>query len=110
MSTEALEAAQLGLLKDSGERDIIKFLARYPRVIESAAREREPHRIPFYLYDPASLFHTQHARGRDLPQLRFIEQDDKELTVARLALVRAVQLVISSGLLILGVEAPDEMR
>jgi arginyl-tRNA synthetase len=110
LSTEALEAAQLGLLKDSGERDIIKFLARYPRVIESAAREREPHRIPFYLYDLASLFHTQHARGRDLPQLRFIEQDNRELTVARLALVRAVQLVISSGLLILGVEAPDEMR
>jgi arginyl-tRNA synthetase len=110
LSTEALEAAQLGLLQDSGERDIVKFLARYPRVIESAAREREPHRIPFYLYDLASLFHAQHARGRDLPQLRFIEQDNRELTVARLALVRAVQMVISSGLRILGVEAPDEMR
>ncbi len=111
LSGAALGAsANLSLLNDSGERDLLRFLARYPRVIEGAARDREPHRVPFYLYDLASLFHAQHTRGRDSPHLRFIQQDDLELTMARQALVLAVKLVISSGLSVLGVQAPDEMR
>ncbi len=105
-----LPLGELDLLQDAGERDLLKFLARYPRVIEGAARDREPHRIPFYLYDLASLFHAQHTRGRDSPHLRFIQKDDRRLTVARQALVLAVKLVISSGLSVLGVQAPDEMR
>lgn len=104
------EAANMALLDDTGERDLLRFLARYPRVIEAAARDREPHRIPFYLYDLASFFHTQHTRGRDSPQLRFIQKEHREVTEARLALVLAVKLVISSGLSLLGVQAPDEMR
>ena len=105
-----LPLGELDLLQDTGERDLLKFLARYPRVIEGAARDREPHRIPFYLYDLASLFHAQHTRGRDSPHLRFIQKDDRRLTVARQTLVLAVKLVISSGLSVLGVQAPDEMR
>ena len=109
-SAAALARANLGRLQDTGERDLIKVLARFPRVIESAAREREPHRVPFYLYDLASLFHAQYARGNDSPQLRFSLANDAELTAARLALVHATRMVLSSGLNVLGVQAPDEMR
>ncbi len=109
-SAAALSQADLAQLNDSGERELIKFIARYARVVEAAAREREPHRVPFYLYDLASLFHAQYARGYDSPQLRFIQQGDRGMTLARLALVRAVQHVLSSGLDLLGVQAPEEMR
>jgi len=102
--------ADLGRLKDPGEIDIVKRLARYPRVIESAAREREPHRLPFYLFDLASAFHQHWARGNESPQLRFIQPNDRGVTVARLALVAALQDVIASGLSVLGVQAPEEMR
>ena len=108
-ATELIEA-DFSLLDDEGERGLIRELARFPRVVESAAREREPHRIPFYLYDLASAFHHQWARGNDSPHLRFSQTDDVKLTSARLALVSATQQVISSGLAILGVYAPLEMR
>ncbi len=106
---ELLEA-DLSLLDDDGERHLIRELARFPRVVDSAAREKEPHRIPFYLYDLASAFHHQWARGNDSPHLRFSQTNDVKLTSARLALVAATQQVISSGLAILGVYAPLEMR
>ena len=107
---EAIQKADLTQLNDSGERTLIRELSKFPRVIEGAARDREPHRIPFYLYDLASAFHQQHARGNDLPQLRFIQATDIRLTSARLALVCATQQVIASGLGILGVSAPLEMQ
>ena len=110
ISEVALAKADLGLLSDVGERELIKFIARYPRITEGAAREREPHRIPFYLYDLAGLFHAHYARGNDSPHLRFSQEDQPALTQARLALVLAVKTVISSGLNVLGVLAPDEMR
>jgi arginyl-tRNA synthetase len=110
LSPAGLAKANLGRLKDEGERDLIKMIARFARVTESAAREREPHRVPFYLYDLASLFHAQYARGNDSPQLRFSQADDAELTAARLTLVHAIRVVLSSGLSLLGVQAPDEMR
>ncbi|MEZ5843752.1 MAG: arginine--tRNA ligase [Hyphomicrobiaceae bacterium] len=105
-----VRSAELARLNDPGERDLIRLLARFPRLIEGAARDREPHRLPFYLYDLASLFHQQWARGNDSPHLRFIQPDDPGLTAARLALVAATKEVISSGLAVLGVHAPDEMR
>jgi len=106
----AIRSADLARLADPGEIDIIKRLARYPRVIESAAREREPHRLPFYLFDLASAFHQQWARGNESPHLRFIQPEDGGVTAARLALVAATQRVIASGLSVLGVQAPEEMR
>jgi arginyl-tRNA synthetase len=66
--------------------------------------------VAFYLYDLASEFHAQWSRGKDLPHLRFIIQNDPELTAARLALVQGVVTVLASGLSVLGVEAPSEMR
>ena len=105
-----LQKAPLGRLTDPAEFAILKKLALYPRLVETAAIAHEPHRIAFYLYDLASEFHAHWTQGKGLPHLRFIIQNDEELTVARLALVQAVVTVIASGLGLLGVGAPEEMR
>ncbi len=102
--------APLERLEDSGELALMRRLALYPRLLEAAAIAHEPHRIAFYLYDLASDFHTQWNRGNDASYLRFIIQNDPELTMARLALVEGVVTVLASGLRLLGVEAPEEMR
>lgn len=101
---------QLERLEDPGEIDLIKRLALFPRLIEGAARSHEPHRLAFYLNDLAATFHAQWTRGNDSPHLRFIQAGDRSLTTARLALVRACAQVVTSGLGILGVHAPSEMR
>jgi arginyl-tRNA synthetase len=101
---------QLERLEDAGEIDLIKRLALFPRLIEGAARSHEPHRLAFYLNDLAATFHAQWTRGNDSPHLRFIQAGDRSLTTARLALVRACAQVVTSGLGILGVHAPSEMR
>ncbi len=69
----------------------------------------EPHRLPYYLYDLAGVFSAHYNKGRDNPELRFVKANDRELTQARLGLVRAVAAVLKSGLSILGTSAPDEM-
>jgi arginyl-tRNA synthetase len=112
---DAARAAFLGeaaveRLTDPAELDLLRRLAAYPRMIEASAVAHEPHRIAFYLYDLASEFHALWTRGRDLPYLRFIINNDAELTRARLALVQGVVSVLASGLAILGVDAPAEMR
>jgi len=105
-----LGIAPLERLSDPGELSLLKQLALYPRVVEAAAAAHEPHRIAFYLYELASEFHAQWTRGKDLPHLRFIIQNDRETTAARLALVQGIVSVIASGLGLLGVSAPEEMR
>jgi arginyl-tRNA synthetase len=102
--------ADLSLLTDQGELDLVKKAAFYPSLIEGAARAHEPHRLAFYLYDLASAFHAHWTRGNDLPQLRVIQADDRALTSARCALVASLQQVLSSGLTVLGVGAPEAMR
>jgi arginyl-tRNA synthetase len=102
--------ADLSKLDNSGEIDLMKRLAAFPRIMTGAANAHEPHRLAFYLFELASALHAQWSRGNDSPHLRFIQQDDRDLTAARLALVAAMQWVISSGLAVLGVEAPDAMR
>ena len=102
--------AALERLTDPAELSLLKLLALYPRMIEAAAVAHEPHRIAFYLYDLASEFHTLWTRGRDLPYLRFIMNNDAEITRARLAMVQGVVSVLASGLAVLGVHAPTEMR
>jgi arginyl-tRNA synthetase len=110
LDPRALAAADFGALSDEGELAVIRSLAQYPRVIEAAAASHEPHRIAFFLYDLASLFHSLWNKGKDVPALRFVNQGNPDLTSARLALVYAVRSVIASGLAILGVTAPEEMR
>jgi arginyl-tRNA synthetase len=105
-----LGKARFDLLTDPGELGLIRRLAEYPRIIESAAEAHEPHRVAFYLHDLASELHAHWNRGKELPQLRFINPSEPDSTLARLALVLGIQLVLASGLGILGVTAPGEMR
>jgi arginyl-tRNA synthetase len=103
-------APDLHRLTDSGELALIKLMAGWPRVVESAAEAHEPHRIAFYLYDLAAAFHGLWNRGKEDSGLRFLIADDLPLTAARLALIKAMALTIASGLEIFGVEPVEEMR
>ena len=102
--------AALERLSDPAELALMRRIALYPRVVEAASAAHEPHRIAFYLFDLASEFHALWTLGNTSPHLRFIIQNDRQLTVARLALVQGVVTVLASGLALLGVEAPNEMR
>jgi arginyl-tRNA synthetase len=110
LSAAALARADLARLTDEGEIALIKLIAQYPRVIEAAAFAHEPHRVAFYLHDLAALFHSHWNRGKDQPQLRFVNEKERDLSNARLALVCSLTSVLASGLNVLGVNAPDEMR
>ncbi len=107
---KAITEADLSLLEDSGELDLIKKLAAFPPLLEAAARAHEPHRLAFYLHDLAATFHSLWTRGNELPQLRFIRSEEEGLTAARLSLITATRTVLATGLGLLGVHAPDEMR
>jgi arginyl-tRNA synthetase len=110
LSGPRLAAADLALLSDESELSLLGLMAQYPRVIESAAAAHEPHRLAFYLHELASFFHSHWNRGKDQPQLRFVNQDSRDLTCARLALVTGLIAILASGLSVLGVNAPKEMR
>jgi arginyl-tRNA synthetase len=105
-----LAGVPLDRLVDPGEMALMRQLALYPRLVESAALAHEPHRISFYLYELASEFHAHWNRGKEAPHLRFIIENDPQISLARLALVQGVVTVLASGLGVLGVEAPKEMR
>jgi arginyl-tRNA synthetase len=105
-----LAKSDLGRLTDEAEIALTRRLAQYPRIVEAAAVAHEPHRLGFYLYDLAGDLHGLWNRGKDLPQLRFIYESDRELTRARSALVAATKRVLASGLGILGVHAVHELR
>ena len=107
---KALSRANLGRLTHGDELALIKLLGGWPRLIETAAEAHEPHRIAFYIHDVASAFHQFWNRGKEDPALRFIVDEDAELTLARAALVRGVATVIASGLQVMGVEPVEEMR
>ncbi|NAZ35397.1 arginine--tRNA ligase [Rubellimicrobium sp. CFH 75288] len=106
----ALAAADLSRLEHEAELRVARRLAEWPRLVEIAARGLEPHRIAFFLYDLASDFHALWNRGNDDPALRFVQDGDPATTQAKIALVRAVSVVIASGLGILGVTPAQEMR
>ena len=104
-----LAAADLGKLDHEAELALAAKLAEWPRLVETAARSNEPHRVAFYLSDLASAFHGLWNRGHDVPALRFV-QDDPDTTQAKIALARACGVVIAAGLGILGVEPAEELR
>ena len=110
LSPQALAEADLGLLTDESEVGIVKMIAAYPRMIDAAASSHEPHRVAFFVHDLASAFHSLWNKGKDSPQLRFVNQTDRKSTSARLAFVHAVRSVLASGLAVVGVTAPEEMR
>jgi arginyl-tRNA synthetase len=105
-----LGSAGLSGLVHDAELALIRKLAEFPRLVETAAQHHEPHRVAFYLYDLASEFHSWWNRGQDEPALRVIRDEEPDLSRARLALARAVQVVISAGLGILGVTPMKEMK
>jgi arginyl-tRNA synthetase len=109
LSDPALTGAPLEKLSDPAELALIRQLAGWPRLVESAAEAHEPHRIPFYLQEVAALFHALWNKGKDEATLRFILAAEPALTRARLALVRAAAIVIASGLAVIGVEPVQEM-
>jgi arginyl-tRNA synthetase len=109
-SEEALRSADLSLLTDPGELALIAKMAGFTRIIEQSARADEPHRIAFYLHELASELHQHWNRGKENPQLRFVNQENATMTQARLALLRGLSTVLTLGLAIIGASAPDEMR
>lgn len=109
LSPGALAQADLGLLRDPGEKELVRLVADWPRQVVLAARAGEPHRIAFFLHETASRLHAHWTRGNAEPALRFIVPGDVEVTRARLALAAAVAAVFAAGLGILGVGAPEHM-
>ncbi|MTJ05729.1 MAG: arginine--tRNA ligase [Sediminimonas qiaohouensis] len=106
----ALAGADLSGLTHPSEMAVARKLAEWPRMVEIAGRTNEPHRIAFYLYDLASEFHSLWNRGNEEPALRFVQDGDEATTRSKMALARAVTVVISAGLGILGVTPVEEMR
>ncbi|MBB4290656.1 arginyl-tRNA synthetase [Rhizobium leguminosarum] len=109
VSPEQLAKTVAGI-GDPAELQLVAKLAEFPRIIEAAAQSQEPHRVAFYLYDLASSFHAHWNKGKDQPELRFVNDKNRESSIARLGLVYAVASVLKSGLAITGTAAPDEMR
>ncbi|RWX13696.1 arginine--tRNA ligase [Rhizobium hidalgonense] len=109
VSPEELAQTVAGI-GDPAELQLVAKLAEFPRMVEAAAQSQEPHRVAFYLYDLASSFHAHWNKGKDQPELRFVNDKNRESTIARLGLVYAVASVLKSGLAITGTAAPDEMR
>ncbi|HKL45416.1 MAG TPA: arginine--tRNA ligase [Roseovarius sp.] len=105
-----LAGAALETLTHDAELSVARKLAEWPRLVEIAGRSNEPHRVAFYLYDLASELHALWNRGNDEPALRFLQEDDPVTSQSKIALVRAVTVVISAGLGILGVTPAEEMR
>ena len=110
LTPAVLAKAPLERLTDAGELGLIKIMAGWPRLVESAAEVHEPHRVAFYLYDVAAQFHALWNKGKDDTSLRFLIPEDRALTEARLALIEGVALVIASGLDVFGVMPVEEMR
>lgn len=112
LATDAatLAGARLELLTDEGELGLMRLIAQFPRQVEAAASAHEPHRIAFYVHDLASAFHSHWNSGKDRPQLRFVNDEKRDLSYARMALVVSLTRVLAAGLALLGVSAPQEMR
>ena len=109
-SDDVLAAADLSVLTHEAELALAAKIAEWPRLVEIAARGHEPHRIAFYLYDLASDLHGLWHRGKEDESLRFVQEGDKATSQSKIALIRAAQVVIASGLRILGVTPAEEMR
>ncbi|MEE9312811.1 MAG: arginine--tRNA ligase [Planctomycetota bacterium] len=109
ISIAALQNANLSLLSHPAELMLLKVAGQFPRVINSAAVAHEPHRVAFYVHELAGAFNAFWTKGKEEPQLRFINHEDRTITLARLAMVNAVRQILRNGLGILGVSAPEEL-
>jgi arginyl-tRNA synthetase len=109
-SVEKLISADLDLLKDDTQLNLIKLLATWPRIVETAALAREPHRVANALYEIAGSFHALWNMGKEQTHLRFIDMNQVERTKASIALIWGVATLIKSGLSLLGITAVEEMH
>ncbi|HYC04686.1 MAG TPA: arginine--tRNA ligase [Azospirillaceae bacterium] len=110
LSGQGLAGVDLSPLTAPEELDLIRTMLSWPRIVEAAAEAHEPHRVAFFLHDVASGFHALWNKGKDDASLRFLIEGNDAVTRARLALVKALSLVVASGLAIMGVEPAEEMR
>jgi arginyl-tRNA synthetase len=110
LTDAALAKAPLGVITSEEELLLVKGMANWSRIVEAAAQAQEPHRIAFYLMELAGLFHGLWNKGNDNASLRFIVAGDKDLTLARLALINAVRTVLRSGLAVVGCAPMEELR
>ena len=111
ISVKAIKNSKFKYLNDPSELDIIKLMAAWPHILQGAAMAREPHRVAYYLQDLSASFHALWAKGsKENTSLRFLSEDDLPLTLARLAMVKAVATVIASGLEVMGIKPVQEMR
>ena len=110
LTPDALASGSLECLTDPEELALIRAMAGWPRIVESAAEAHEPHRIAYYLYDLAAQLHTLWNKGNDDASLRFLIPEERTLTLARLAMIQGVAFVIASGLDVFGVTPVEEMR
>ena len=90
------------------EIEILKKISEWPKCIEASSKKLEPHRIPTYLYELSSLFHSYWNLGKDNPDKRFIN-DQKKITIDKLILLKVISNVIKSGMKIVGVSVPEKM-
>lgn len=100
----------LSNIKSDAELELIKFMARFPRIVELSAKNNEPHRIAFYLQELAANFHSLWNKGKDDALMRFILPDNVQLTAARLAMLKSLTYIIASGLNIFNIKALQEMN
>jgi arginyl-tRNA synthetase len=110
LKDENLAKIPLDAINSDDELLLVKGMANWARVVEAAALAQEPHRIAFYLMELAALFHGLWNRGNNNAALRFIIADDKDLTLARLALINSVRAVLRSGLFVMGCKPMEELR
>ena len=110
LSPAALARADLSRLVEEGERALIRRIAEFPRIVSQGAFAREPHRVAFFAHELATQFHSNWTRGNEHPHLRFVNEKERSVTEARLALAVGVRQVLKSSLALLGVGAPEEMR
>ena len=110
ISLKNIKKNNLNLINDSYELDLIKFIGKWPKIIEEASINQEPHRIPFYLQALSSKFHSLWNYGKQNTNLRFINSKDKHLTFARLGMIYSLKIILSNGLNILGVKPLEVMK
>ena len=97
-----LSGAPLELLVEPEEHNLLKAMAAWPELVESAALGLEPHRVIFFMQDLAGQFHSYYNKHR-------IIGEDKELSRARLWLAEGIRIILRNGLTLIGVKAPDSM-
>ena len=109
VSDSALHMSDVEANQDTAELALAAKIAEFPRLIETAARTHEPHRVAFYLYELAGMFQSLYNKGNAEPDLRFLQVDNPAITQSKIALIRSVAVVISQGLSILGIKPVQKM-